>query len=95
MSEIPQQQDHFDILADVYKGTPHEENYRDAADELRRREAAIEVCQKVMKFWGSHAAWGDFASLTSAAGAFAPIADAARAAVEWVDKTVPTERNES
>lgn len=43
---------------------------------------ALDVCRMVSEFWGDHGAWGDFASLTSAAGKFAPIADAARKVLE-------------
>lgn len=44
-------------------------------------EKAQDVCRMVVKFWGSEEAWGDYASLTRAAGAFAPVADAAREAL--------------
>jgi hypothetical protein len=56
-----------------------------AAADARLIAAAPELlsaCEAVLDFWGSHEAWGDFASLTSAAGAFAPVADKAREAVE-------------
>ena len=42
---------------------------------------AEKAMQAVMDFWGSHKAWGDFASLTSAAGAFAPVVDKVRVAL--------------
>lgn len=38
----------------------------------------LALAEDVLKFWGSHEAFGDFASLTSCAGAFGPIADKAR-----------------
>jgi hypothetical protein len=40
------------------------------------------LAEDVLGFWGSHEAFGDFASLTSCAGAFGPIADKARRLTE-------------
>ena len=46
----------------------------------------IEKMQKALRlveqFWGDHAAWGDFATLNSAAKTFAPVADACREALK-------------
>jgi len=44
--------------------------------------AAVDLCKDILRFWGSHEAWGDYASVTRAAGAFAPIAERARKILE-------------
>lgn len=56
--------------------------------EVRKRESwfaaapdLLAASEAVVRFWGDPEAWGDFASLTTAAGKFAPIAEACRAAV--------------
>lgn len=55
---------------------------RQEIDQLRTENARKdEALRKVMRFWGGHEAWGDFASLTSAAGAFGPVAEACRTAL--------------
>jgi len=41
----------------------------------------LEAAEDVVRFWSDHGAWGDFASLTSAAGKFAVVANKARAAI--------------
>lgn len=58
----------------------------------RAEQEELALARMVLKFWGSHEAFGDFASLTSCAGAFAPIADAAR---EIIEKCEPEGRAES
>jgi hypothetical protein len=47
-------------------------------DCLKAHGEAIDLCREIIGFWGSHEAWGDFASLQKAAVAFSPIADRAR-----------------
>jgi hypothetical protein len=45
-------------------------------------EDALALAQDIVTFWGSAEAWGDYANLTRAAGAFAPIANRARKLLE-------------
>jgi hypothetical protein len=58
---------------------------REEMDSLKQENERLRgVAEAVVKFWGDHGAWGDFASLTSAAGKFASVADMARAALALV-----------
>lgn len=57
---------------------------------LLQNEAMRKAIQKVMEFWGSHEAWGDFATLNRAALAFSKVADVCREALG--DSTNCTEK---
>lgn len=69
----------------------------EAMDEAHARLIAaapelLTLAHKVIEFWGSHEAFGDFASLTSCAGAFGPIADLARNAIQKVEGELALDR---
>lgn len=53
---------------------------------------AVELAKSVERFWGDHGAWGDFASLTSAAGAFRHVADRARQFLASLSPKEPKEQ---